>query len=276
MSRYFYVENERYFKRSIIDENYKNFVFSRKILAKDLPIVTVSEANGYVTKGSMQLRHVALQDDEGFVAVGRDFNKRMVYYIFKCLKSENGSMKTEHFVCPAQFINVYWSPKATPGNWINSNKTEATGIQYPYVVPDDLCVYIFSKTPKAVTEKYGFQVLNENEQVVFDSRHKYLDIICVGVQTYSDEQYLINNKKIAIGAAYSGINYADVGYTAPSLLNSGGVIFEKGYTDPTGSTYSDMIIGAGARILDTNSTYRDTQKVFCWGSQFYVIDVTGF
>lgn len=274
MNHYFYALNAR-LDRSVIDENYTNYVLSRKLYAKDLPIVTVSEADGYLIKGSLQLRHVELQGDENFVAVGRDFGERMVHYIFKALKHDNGYLKMEHFVCAAEYINVNNSPGYHPWNWINSQYTEQTGIQYPYVVPDDLCVYIFAKTPKVVTEKYGFQVLNENSQVVFDSRQKYLDIICFGNGPDSqDELDLLNTHKIAVGSAYSSID--EVPTSPHYLVNTGGVIFEKGYTAPNGKIFPNVRVGAGARLLAPVVQGPPYFSDFGRGSPIYVIDVNGF
>ena len=273
MNKYFYVYND-FFSRSIIDDNYKNFTFSRKILAKDLPIVTVSEANGYIIKGSLQLRYVDIQNDESFVAVGRDFGERMVHYIFKALKRDNGSLKMENFVCAAEYINSWYGPNSLPYNWINGNKTISTGIQYPYTVPDDLYVYIFAETPRAVSENFGFQMLKpsgNSSEVVFDSRHKYLDVICLNEPYDSNESYLIDNKKIAIGTAYSSIDVIP----HDGLANSGAVLFERGYTDPEGRVYSTMHLGAGARVLVTGSAYHYATD-FGWGSPTYAIDVTGF
>ena len=141
-------------------------------------------------------------------------------------------------------------------------------------MPDDLCVYIFAKTPKVVTEKYGFQVLNENSQVVFDSRQKYLDIICFGSPNNTDELDLLNTHKIAVGSAYSSID--EVPTSPKYLVNTGGVIFEKGYTAPNGKIFPKVRVGAGARLLAPELQGPPYFSDFGRGSPIYVIDVNGF
>lgn len=273
MNYYFYAKNN-FIDRSVIDETYKNYVLSRKVLAKNLPIVTVSESAGYAIKGSAQMRKIELQGDEFFAAVGRDYNKRLVHYVFDCFKSDNGSMKAEHFVCSAQYIRAGIEPFFHPDNWIDSPRTETTGIQ-PYDVPDDLCVYIFSKTTGFSAEKAGFQILSATGNVIFDSRYKYLDVICNGYPIYSEEFNLINTKKVAIASSCSGLCFGmGVASSGGYLMNDGAVLFEKNYTNPTGTVYPTISIGAGARILDYNQNYHI--QIFGRGTYYFVIDVNGF
>ena len=280
MNKYFYAQNS-WVDRSIIDDNYKNYFLSRKLYAKDLPIVTVSEANGYVIKGSVQLRSIELQGDEFFVAVGRDFDKDMYHYIFSCFKYDNGELKIKHFLCAAQYVNLYEDTRHGPAQWMDSDRTEQ-GIQYAYTVPDDLCVYIFSKTPKAVTERFGFQVLKPSgntSEVVFDSRYKYLDVICESHDARgSNVLDLIGTKKIAVGIAgpvlWAGYNgNIDVNIVASQGL----VIFGKGHTAPTGYVTPKQTFGAGSRIFQT---WYNPQSMLKYGMGkekfFYIIDVNGF
>lgn len=274
MNTYFYAEHE-YLERSIINDTYNNYVLSRKVFVKNLPIVNVSESNGYVTKGSVLMRHVELEGDEFFVAVGRDYNKRMIHYVFDCFKQSNGYMKAEYFICAAQYINAYTDSRYHPGNWINSERTETTGLA-SYDVPDDLCVYIFAKTPKPTTEKAGFQVFSASGNIVYDSRYKYMNVINKNdFRSLPQDLELIRTKKIAIGTIQSGLNKVRISGTY-NYVNSGGVIFENGYTDPKGKIYSDIEIGVGARILDTNQSYYSYGNEWGWGSDIIVFDVTGF
>ena len=276
MNTYFDVKHE-YLERSIINDTYNNYVLSRKEFVKNLPIVNVSESNGYVTKGSVLMRHVELEGDEFFVAVGRDYNKRLIHYVFDCFKKSNGYMKVEYFICAAQYINAYTNSDNHPDNWIDSERTETTGAaSYDYDVPDDLCVYIFAKTPKATTEKAGFQIFSASGNVIYDSRYKYMNVINKNdIHDLYQDLELIRTKKIAIGTIQSGLNRVKTSDNY-HYVNSGGVIFEKGYTDPKGTTYNYIEIGAGARILDTNQSYWDHWHEWGWGSDIIVFDVTGF
>lgn len=272
MNTYFYAEHE-YLERSIINDTYNNYVLSRKEFVKNLPIVNVSESNGYVTKGSVLMRHVELEGDESFVAVGRDYNKRMIHYVFDCFKKSNGYMKVEYFICAAQYINAYSDSRYHPGSWIRSERTETTGVA-SYDVPDDLCAYIFAKTPKPTTEKAGFQIFSASGNIVYDSRYKYMNVINKNDVRFRQELELIRTKKIAIGTMQSGINW-DLHSGAYYYTNNGGVIFEKGYTDPKGKTYDDIEIGVGARILDINQSYISGHDLG-FGSDIIVFNVNGF
>ena len=95
MSRYFYVENERYFKRSIIDENYKNFCETHNYFTDSGNYSTTAETVfRYLTNDTEFIEdHTALSDSEIEAAIlieclkrGAEINK--AYEVKRSIKRE--------------------------------------------------------------------------------------------------------------------------------------------------------------------------------------------
>ena len=140
-------------------------------------------------------------------------------------------------------------------------------------MPDDLYVYVFSTTHGTSSENFGLQVFSAPAQgevsgkVLLDSRYKYLNVIKASRNV--DSEYvrdLLNTKRLAVGTIYPVI----AGYTG--LYTQGPALFERNYVDPLDKSYPNVTVGSGMRFFDNVYHWYDLS----FGSEYFVIDVTGF
>lgn len=146
---------EKYFKAYkstfdsvVIDDSYKNLCLSRKILASSLPIVTLTEANGYMVKGNPQLREIELIGDECLVAVGGYTDKNCFYFNWSCPQKVGSEIKIKHFLCSASTVNGI--SDRLP-QYDTDRDTQPTNISSSYYVPYDLYIYTFSPINEIVS-----------------------------------------------------------------------------------------------------------------------------
>ena len=276
MKKYFSVYNDK--DKLLIDDKYINFGLSRKIKASTLPIVTVDESS-YVTKGSNQFREISLTGDEIFAAVGGYTNRRCPYFIFNCLKKSGSELQPKHFICAADVVNGYFD-RIYPDIYLHYDRDNEYLATQSYYVPDDLYVYVFSKSPTPTSEKIGFQIFNENGETVFDSRNKHLKVVDASYDVYADHRLPID-KALAIADTDLYMLYTNFVSGLPQRCHIGGhVLFESGWqSQRSGPTpYETPHAGIGMRVLYTNSTSSgEDVKVGEYNAPNYmVIDVTGF
>lgn len=282
MNNYFLVSNDVNGNVSI-DDSYVNLCLSRKIAVSALPIVTVSDSSGYFVKGSNNLREITLTNDEIFAAVGGYTDRRCPFFIWHCLKESGQEYEIKHFLCPAgringdldMFIPALCSPSGDTDN-------EETGLSSDYA-PYDLYIYTFSKNNNSNQERLGFQIFNENGEIVFDSTNKYLNAIrsSFDISPYLD---FPNDKALAVidvepFGYYDNVSGTATGYEG--YFAAGHVLFESGWQSRRSGTtpFPKCHIGMGVRQL-YNPPYRARERYqFNAGGSmphYIVVDVTGF
>lgn len=271
MNKYFEVINSVNNKISI-DDTYKNLCLSRKILASSLPVVYVSESSGYVIRGGGYFREITLNNNEFFAAIGGYTDRRCPYFIWHCLKQSGSGYEIKHFVSAASVINGQWDRVYADIIAGTDRDNESTGLPSEYV-PNDLYIYTFSENNNSNQENLGFQVFNENGDIIFDSTNKYLNAIR---SSYDVRAYLgfPNDRALAVIDVEP---YADFITRFGGYYIAGHVMFESGWQGHRGGVYETCHVGLGIRNTYSATSPNEYAIIGNTNSPHYiVIDVTGF
>lgn len=271
MYKYFEVNNSIN-NKLLIDDTYTNLCLSRKIAASSLPVVYVSESYGYVIRGGGYFREITLNGDESYIAVGGYTDRRCPYFIWHCLKQSGSGYEIKHFLTAASVINGS-NERMNVSILAGSDRdNENTNLPSDYV-PNDLYIYTFSKNNNSNQENLGFQVFNENNEIIFDSTNKYLNVFRSNYDV-SAYKALPTDRALAVIDAEPYIYYET--YFGGCYI-AGHVVFESGWQDYRGNVYTDCHVGFAIRntLYETGS---GGKVIIGDGNSphYVVIDVTGF
>lgn len=255
----------------LINRSYNNLYLSHKYKASDLPVSTISSADGSWIMGSFQARKIPMYDGEVLVAAGVSAGKPCPYMINYGLAGVSGSSVTPHpylFAARKTFGRLQTS--AIPVFWDNPKMIDDTGITDTSAVSDDLYVYVFARSANsAMSEKVGFQVFDENNQLIYDSTKKSMRIL--RFETESDEYeryYYPENKKIAIAPC-------GIGLLGTGILNSGFYVMGVGTCEETLVTSGEKVLvtcTGAIRMPAPSGTYSWTMANLA----YIALDVTGY
>ena len=268
----------------VIDDTYINLSLSRKIAVSSLDVVTISESEGYVIKGSLQVRKVPdLIGDETIVAVGGYTNwfgsKDCPHFILNCLKQEGQEYKVKRFVCAADVINGD-SNRLSESIYSDSH-TIQTGLASDSA-PNGLYIYIFAKTPGYVSqENFGLQIFNANHETVFDSRYQYFNAVQVGFWGSGHFTTLNNISEYAIADICPWMTLTDkyegaVGQTYTFCCTGGHVLIGRGWQGRSSYPSQYPLVGTGMRTILKQLGGSGFNTEIGADNNYIVIDVSGF
>lgn len=162
----------------IINENYKNVVFDRKIKLSELP-----------------------QENDSTPLHPRYFYPRILYkaFTFKPKEDDLFYAITVHPLLAPQIFNSEGNPFPMDAFIINSrdsitirlyqgvsfdvekdgkhNYCQGDQCFYPPKLPEDLYIYVFKEKPIKKGTYCGLQVFNEKGEIVYDSNEKYMKVL---------------------------------------------------------------------------------------------------
>lgn len=162
----------------IINENYKNVVFDRKIKLSELP-----------------------QENDSTPLHSRYFYPRILYKAFTFNPKEDDLFYaiTVHPLLAPQIFNSEGNPFPMDAFIINSrdsitirlyqgvsfdvekdgkhNYCQGDQCFYPPKLPEDLYIYVFKEKPIKKGTYCGLQVFNEKGEIVYDSNEKYMKVL---------------------------------------------------------------------------------------------------